>query len=102
MALHELELRFPYEGELIVSDNDNVLKAIELNLEVFKSESPSKLEKALALCWLIHLVGDIHQPLHTSNLFSDQFLNGDRGGNSFWIKPKGTVKATHVLGWTNG
>ena len=41
---------------------------------------------------LIHLVGDIHQPLHTVSLFSEQFPEGDRGGNSFWIKPKGTVK----------
>jgi len=37
-------------------------------------------------------VGDIHQPLHTSSLFSDRFPKGDRGGNLFWVKAKGTVK----------
>ena len=86
------ELRFPYDGELVVSDDENVLLAININLEKFKSSTTSKEEKAIALCWLIHLIGDIHQPLHTVSLFSEQFPNGDRGGNGFWIKPKGAVK----------
>ena len=46
------ELRFPNDGELIVSDQDNVLQAIELNLKEFKSASTSKQGKAIALCWL--------------------------------------------------
>jgi len=86
------ELRFPYKGELKVADQENVFDAIEINLNIFKERTTSRSEKAIALCWLIHLVGDIHQPLHTVSLFSDQFPKGDRGGNSFWIKSKGTVK----------
>jgi hypothetical protein len=38
-------------------------------------------DKALAYCWLFHLVGDLHQPLHTTALFSERFPTGDRGGN---------------------
>ena len=39
--------------------------------------------KAVALCWIMHDVGDIHQPLHSTALFSvDQFPQGDKGGNS--------------------
>ena len=34
----------------------------------------------------MHLVGDVHQPLHTASLFSKQFPKGDRGGNSFFIR----------------
>jgi len=86
------ELRFPYNGELVVADQENVLDAIELNLKIFKSTDTAADQRAIALCWLIHLVGDIHQPLHTVSLFNDQFPKGDRGGNSFWIRPKGTVK----------
>ena len=38
--------------------------------------------KAIAYCWLFHLVGDLHQPLHSSALVSvNQFPEGDRGGN---------------------
>jgi hypothetical protein len=36
--------------------------------------------------YLIHILGDIHQPLHTSALFNDQFPDGDQGGNLFLIK----------------
>jgi len=86
------ELRFPYSGELEVSDQENVLDAIELNQKVFQDVDAPLDKRAIALCWLIHLVGDIHQPLHTSSLFSNQFPKGDRGGNLFWIKPKGAVK----------
>ena len=34
---------------------------------------------------VIHIIGDIHQPLHTSALFSNQFPDGDMGGNKFEI-----------------
>lgn len=38
-------------------------------------------DKALAYCWLFHLVGDLHQPMHSTALFSERFPTGDRGGN---------------------
>jgi hypothetical protein len=39
-------------------------------------------ERALALAWLLHLVGDAHQPLHAVALFTQRrFVFGDRGGN---------------------
>jgi nuclease S1 len=36
-------------------------------------------ERALALSWVIHLVGDLHQPLHASD-------RNDRGGNEFKVR----------------
>jgi hypothetical protein len=41
--------------------------------------------KAVALAWLLHLVGDIHQPLHcSSRVTPDETLpHGDQGGNTF-------------------
>jgi len=41
--------------------------------------------KAVALAWLLHLVGDIHQPLHcSSRVTPDHALpHGDEGGNTF-------------------
>ena len=44
-------------------------------------------DKAVALCWVEHLIGDIHQPLHTTSLFSNQFPNGDKGGNAEALAP---------------
>jgi len=36
-----------------------------------------------ALRLLIHLLGDLHQPLHNMDLFNDENIKGDNGGNSF-------------------
>jgi hypothetical protein len=44
-------------------------------------------QKAIALCWLLHLTGDIHQPLHAVTMVSARWPQGDRGGNLFWVKP---------------
>ena len=37
---------------------------------------------------LLHFVGDIHQPLHSSSLFSEEFPEGDQGGNKIKLKCK--------------
>jgi hypothetical protein len=42
--------------------------------------------KAIALAWLFHLVGDIHQPLHTAQLFTVDYPQGDRGGNEICVQ----------------
>lgn len=39
--------------------------------------------KAYNLSWLLHLVGDIHQPLHCISRFSSRHTDGDGGGNAF-------------------
>src|SRR5437870_13642051 len=44
--------------------------------------------KAIALAWLFHLVGDIHQPLHTAQLFTTDYPKGDRGGNEICVRVK--------------
>ena len=68
--------------------NLNIIQALRGNLVTWKSDTASEREKAVALCWIFHLAGDLHQPLHNVALFSKRFLpNGDRGGNSidvFW------------------
>jgi hypothetical protein len=41
--------------------------------------------KAVALAWLLHLVGDIHQPLHCSSRVTalEPSPDGDKGGNKY-------------------
>lgn len=55
--------------------------------------------KAMALCWIFHLTGDVHQPLHSSALFTTQFPNGDRGGTRFYIRvrPDAPTISLHQL-----
>ncbi|CUG90640.1 single-strand-specific nuclease, putative [Bodo saltans] len=42
-------------------------------------------ESAFWLTFLVHLVGDFHQPLHIATLFNPMFPKGDQGGNRFYI-----------------
>lgn len=39
-------------------------------------------ERSFSLVWLLHLVGDAHQPLHAAARFSRDFPHGDQGGNA--------------------
>lgn len=43
-------------------------------------------ERAFMARYLLHVVGDIHQPLHTTNMFNSSFKNGDLGGIHLLIK----------------
>ncbi len=59
---------------------DNIVAALERHAKVLSSDAKDE-EKAVSLCWLLHLIGDIHQPLHGTALFSRDYKNGDQGGN---------------------
>ena len=57
---------------------------VDLSAPFFSNDE--KQVRSAALRLIIHLVGDIHQPLHTSTLInSASFVNGDLGGNKFKI-----------------
>jgi hypothetical protein len=49
-------------------------------------------QKAIAIAWLEHLIGDLHQPLHTSARVTDTEPKGDQGGNLFLLMPKDTPR----------
>jgi len=58
-----------------------------------KIQKGSDTEKAVYMTWLFHLVGDIHQPLHCVAMFSEQYPDGDQGGNLVAIRVgNGTAK----------
>jgi hypothetical protein len=62
------------------------LQAIALNLGVLANPRASAPERAVSLCWVLHVVGDIHQPLHTAELFSAAYPNGDGGGSLEYLQ----------------
>ena len=64
---------------------ENLLSAFKRNVAVVQSAAPDS-EKAVALCWIFHLLGDSHQPLHAVSLFTTEFPKGDQGGNLFFIR----------------
>jgi hypothetical protein len=54
---------------------DCIINAIERFLATLKDQSQPKRKRAEALMFLVHFVGDLHQPLHVIE------RNGDAGGN---------------------
>lgn len=51
----------------------------------------------LALRNLVHIVGDLHQPLHTVGGVSDTNPNGDQGGNLYKFAPPCAHSNLHAL-----
>jgi len=84
-----------------VTPNDppsvNVLTAIRDNRAAF--ETGSGVARSKALCWLFHLVGDSHQPLHAATLFSTRHRDGDRGGTRYYVRSSwgGRTTSLHAL-----
>lgn len=73
---------------------ENVIRAFGINQNLIES-SDNDEERAVALCWLFHLVGDVHQPLHTVTLFTTDFPQGDRGGTRFHVRSEGVTVSLH-------
>ncbi len=75
-----------------------IVQAIELCKKVLHDESQPKADRALAICWLAHLVADAHQPCHAGSLYSPKaFPNGDRGANLIPIKGQGDIRNLHAF-----
>jgi len=54
------------------------------------------MEKAMMIRYLIHVIGDIHQPLHSAQLFDDvYFPKGDAGGNLFKLNYTKNIDNLH-------
>lgn len=46
-------------------------------------------DRAVALTWMFHLIGDAHQPLHAVANHAPPHPDGDRGGNLFFVRVRG-------------
>jgi hypothetical protein len=72
----------------------NVIQSIrEMKLQAIAGGD--QVKRAVAITWLLHLVGDIHQPLHCAAYFSDDFPKGDRGGTRARVRIDGRSVQLH-------
>ena len=51
-----------------------MIQALESEIAILGDKTRPDAERSIALLWVLHLVGDMHQPLHEED-------NNDRGGN---------------------
>jgi hypothetical protein len=104
---HYINLHFRDDGRPSsnVPLEENAVVAIRRFSAVLRDRSRPQVQRADALRFLLHFVGDLHQPLHAVARDSDEFPKGDRGGNDFAIQaPAGfesNVRNLHIL-WDLG
>jgi nuclease S1 len=67
-----------------------IIAAIESDERVLADASAPTAKRAEALRFLIHFIGDLHQPLHVSD-------DGDRGGNDRPVTFLGTSRNLHQV-----
>ena len=88
---HYINLPIDKEYDEIPSTANNVITQISKAIEVLNSSLADREVKQFYLKYLIHMVGDLHQPLHTGR-------EEDWGGNKIQVNFKGRKGAEN---WTN-
>jgi S1/P1 Nuclease len=74
----------------------HISQALELCKKTLANKSKPDSDRALAICWLAHLVADSHQPCHAGSLYMEKVFteaDGDRGANRILLKQRGNLHA---------
>lgn len=78
---HFIDIAFSPDGtQLPPTPTPNAQTQIIAFRAVLNSSQPDDL-KSYDLVWLLHLIGDVHQPLHATNRITQSHPSGDAGGN---------------------
>ena len=85
---HYTNLAFSADGTPLKNtvDTDNAVWAINHLLPIIGNTKANRFERARSLAFLVHIVGDLHQPLHSITRISAAHPEGDHGGNLYFIK----------------
>lgn len=100
--LHFIENQFPTSGEV---PTPNIVTALRDNVKTLQT-STDLHAKAQALRFIIHFVGDIHQPLHCATRVDTVNPKGDQNGLLLTIQvadSSGRVRSTRLHAyWDSG
>ncbi len=75
-------VNFPIEGryeDSAKNEKGDIIMGIDFCVKVLEDENSSQSDKVFFLKFLVHLIGDLHQPLHVG-------VAEDRGGNDIKVK----------------
>jgi S1/P1 Nuclease len=92
---HFVDQPFATDGSPLPSiPTPNAQDRIALFRSVLASDASDAL-KSYDLTWLLHLTGDVHQPLHCAKRVDTSDLQGDAGGNQVKLQCKGCPSELH-------
>ncbi|QJX48802.1 S1/P1 nuclease [Hymenobacter taeanensis] len=83
-----------YVQQLNAQTLPNAYNILEAKLKELKDPAKTQAEKVAALKFVVHIVGDVHQPLHAGHA-------EDKGGNDIKVQYRGKETNLHSL-WDSG
>lgn len=87
---------------MLAMSTGEAAEAYRLNLATVRDAYAPAADRAVSLCWLFHLAGDIQQPLHGGHLISGRFPLSDRAGEGAFVRPAaGAAAITLHAYWDN-
>ncbi len=75
-------------AEIEKNEYGDLVQGVNTCLEIIKNEKSSKEDKAFYLKFLVHLIGDLHQPMHVGR-------GEDKGGNDIQLQWFGSGTNLH-------
>lgn len=100
---HYIDYPFTTDGSPLKNtiDTDNGVWALNHIKVIVKNTHANPYERTRFLAFLVHIVGDLHQPLHSVTLISKNHPDGDRGGNEYFVRYNNERIRLHTL-WDSG
>lgn len=77
----------------------DIIWAINECRDVLQDDRARDIDKARHLGFLVHFVSDMHQPMHSTSMYTNEQPGGNRGGNGFNLE--GPWRNMHAL-WDDG
>jgi hypothetical protein len=101
-SLHYLDWPISEKDEPVPSDKgNNAVWAIEMAVQTLQGHYAQRFQKGLALRILLHVLADLHQPLHAATRVSQAYPEGDKGGNLLLLKGNKEANNLHAY-WDRG
>jgi hypothetical protein len=86
---HVKDVNFSSDGTALPApDPVDLVTQLKLMIAALPASSDASDDvRSHDLVWILHLIGDAHQPLHAVGRFAKQIPNGDSGGNAESVIP---------------
>ncbi|MGQ3891144.1 S1/P1 nuclease [Legionella sp. CNM-4043-24] len=101
-SMHYINIPFSRDNTPLQPPKDvNAVVSIDQARQILESGRAGNYEKGFNLRVLLHVVGDIHQPMHAVSLYSARTRNGDKGGNLYRLRYNPVADNLHAY-WDRG
>jgi len=101
-SMHYVDIPFSNDhSPLPPIPEHNAISCVQSAVRVLSSQTAKRSEKTVAMRELLHVVGDIHQPLHAATEISAQYPQGDLGGNRVLLSHNAVANNLHAY-WDRG